>query len=206
MGGLLSAYHLSSFDPIYLEKAVALADRMLPVFDTPTGLPLSMINLAKREGVPDESGSPLISTAEASTLQLEFRYLSHLTDDDIYWEKAEKVLTIWIITVCLLNDLIQVMEVIKKALMPHGLVAIYMNPDVGQFLMSDIRLGSRGDSYYEYLLKQYLQTVCPSPLTKIYFPDSFARTKPRKFIERYVHKVPILMSCANSECRCMSKQ
>lgn len=32
-------------------------------------------------------------------------------------------------------------------------------PDTGQFMMSEIRLGSRGDSYYEYLLKQYLQTV-----------------------------------------------
>jgi hypothetical protein len=26
-------------------------------------------------------------------------------------------------------------------------------------MMSDIRLGSRGDSYYEYLIKEYLQTV-----------------------------------------------
>jgi hypothetical protein len=33
-----------------------------------------------------------------------------------------------------------------------------MNPENGQFVPSDIRLGSRGDSFYEYLLKQWLQT------------------------------------------------
>ncbi len=33
------------------------------------------------------------------------------------------------------------------------------SPDSGKFMMSEIRLGSRGDSYYEYLIKQYLQTV-----------------------------------------------
>lgn len=35
-------------------------------------------------------------------------------------------------------------------------------PENGKFMMSDIRLGSRGDSYYEYLIKEYLQTVNPS--------------------------------------------
>lgn len=34
LGGLLSAYHLSDNDPVFLEKAVDLADRLLPVFDT----------------------------------------------------------------------------------------------------------------------------------------------------------------------------
>ncbi|KAF8868297.1 glycoside hydrolase, partial [Gymnopilus junonius] len=35
LGGLLSAYHLSDNDPLYLDKAIDLADRMLPAFDTP---------------------------------------------------------------------------------------------------------------------------------------------------------------------------
>jgi len=42
--------------------------------------------------------------------------------------------------------------------MSTGLASIFINPEDGKFVMSDIRLGSRGDSYYEYLLKQYLQT------------------------------------------------
>lgn len=50
-----------------------------------------MVNLGKREGVPDRDNNGLVSTAEAATLQLEFRYLSFLTDEDVYWKKAERV-------------------------------------------------------------------------------------------------------------------
>ncbi|ETW86588.1 glycoside hydrolase family 47 protein [Heterobasidion irregulare TC 32-1] len=141
LGGLLSAYHLSGEDALFLDKAKELADRLLPAFDTPSGLPLSMINLAKREGISDKDNQGLVSTAEASTLQLEFRYLAHLTDEDIYWRKAERV-----------------MAVIRAGRMPPGLASIFMNPNDGRFVTSAIRLGSRGDSYYEYLLKQYVQT------------------------------------------------
>lgn len=91
MGGLLAAYHLSEEDPIFLEKAQDLGSRILPVFDTPSGLPLSSVNLQRQEGVPDRDNNGLVSTAEAATLQLEFRYLSYLTGEDTYWEKAEEV-------------------------------------------------------------------------------------------------------------------
>jgi len=141
LGGLLSAYHLSGGDDLYLTRARDLADRMLPVFDTPSGLPLSMINLQKRVGVPDKDNQGLVSTAEVSTIQLEFRYLSELTDEDIYWKKAEKV-----------------MAVIRAARLPPGLASIFMNINEGRFVTSAVRLGSRGDSYYEYLLKQFIQT------------------------------------------------
>ncbi|KAF9449311.1 glycoside hydrolase family 47 protein [Macrolepiota fuliginosa MF-IS2] len=140
LGGLLSIFHLTK-DNLYLEKATDLADRMLPIFDTPSGLPLSMANLGLQKGVDDPYRAGLVSTAEATTLQLEFRYLSHVTGNDIYWDKVEKV-----------------MSIIKKSEKPWNLVPIYMNANTGLFLDSEIRLGSRGDSYYEYLLKQYLQT------------------------------------------------
>ena len=39
------------------------------------------------------------------------------------------------------------------------------SPETGKFAIFDIRLGSRGDSYYEYLLKQWIQTVCNSYVT-----------------------------------------
>lgn len=64
---------------------------MLPVFDTESGLPLPNINLGQRKGVPDENLPYLVSTAEISTLQLEFRYLSYLTEEETYWEKVESV-------------------------------------------------------------------------------------------------------------------
>ncbi|KAJ2916907.1 hypothetical protein MD484_g3531, partial [Candolleomyces efflorescens] len=141
LGGLLSAYHLSDEDPVFLERAVDLADRLLTAFETPTGLPLPMVNLKQRKGVGEEYNQWMVSTAEATTLQLEFRYLSYLTDNEEYWYKAERV-----------------MKVVKDAKTEMNLAPIYIGAQNGQFMMSDIRLGSRGDSYYEYLLKQYLQT------------------------------------------------
>ncbi|KAG0703635.1 glycoside hydrolase family 47 protein [Suillus ampliporus] len=141
LGGLLAAYHLSGGDLVFLEKARELGSRILPVFETESGLPLSLINLALREGAPDRDSNGYISTAEASTLQLEFRYLAYLTDEETFWEKAEHV-----------------MAVLKAGAMPHGLASIFLDPKLGRYRTSSIRLGSRGDSYYEYLLKQYLQT------------------------------------------------
>ncbi|KAI0778922.1 glycoside hydrolase [Trametes elegans] len=146
LGGLLSAYTLTE-DQMYLEKAKDLADRIMPAFDTPSGLPLSYINLGKRAGSRTVDNKGLVSTAEVSTLQLEFRYLSYLTDNETYWDVAEKV-----------------MEVIKRSSLTTGLAAIFMNPEDGRFVMSAIRLGSRGDSYYEYLLKQYIQTNHTEPV------------------------------------------
>ena len=91
LGGLLSTYHLSNHDPLYLEKKAELADRILPVFDTPSGLPLPVINLVTMEPSHTDDFSGLVSVAEAGTLQLELRYLSHLTGNDVYWRKVEKV-------------------------------------------------------------------------------------------------------------------
>ncbi|KIK02208.1 glycoside hydrolase family 47 protein [Laccaria amethystina LaAM-08-1] len=90
LGGLVSTYHLSNYDPLYLEKAVELADRILPVFDTSSGLPLPVINLATMEPGHTDDFPDLVSVAEAGTLQLEFRYLSHSTGNDVYWRKVEK--------------------------------------------------------------------------------------------------------------------
>jgi len=141
LGGLLAAYHLSEGDQLYLDKAVDLADRLLPIFDTPSGIPLSFINLKSGEAIPDKDNYNMSSVAEAGTLQLEFKYLSHLTGDPIYWEKVEKV-----------------MQTINAADKTFGLVPLFLLPNTGDFEVSEIRLGSRADSYYEYLLKQYLQT------------------------------------------------
>ena len=40
----------------------------------------------------------------------------------------------------------------------QGLAPIYVSPHTGGFAGSQITLGARGDSYYEYLLKQWLLT------------------------------------------------
>ncbi|EOQ99771.1 Mannosyl-oligosaccharide 1,2-alpha-mannosidase MNS3 [Wallemia ichthyophaga EXF-994] len=151
LGGLLSSYYLSSNpfsqnlsnpDPLYLNLAADLGERLVSSFDQDSGLPLSFVNLHRMEGISDQDNRGFISTAEAASLQLEFKYLSQLLDDSLFWRKSEGV-----------------MQLIKDAPKRDGLVPIFIDPHVKNFYFSSIRLGSRADSYYEYLLKQYLQTA-----------------------------------------------
>ena len=53
VGGLLSAYDLSN-DKMFLEKARDIADRLLPAWNTPSGVPYNIINLA--HGRPHNPG------------------------------------------------------------------------------------------------------------------------------------------------------
>ncbi|AET39944.1 mannosyl-oligosaccharide 1,2-alpha-mannosidase Ecym_5170 [Eremothecium cymbalariae DBVPG len=151
LGGLLSAYYLSSElsigDPsIYLTKAISLGDRLVPAFaDSPIGIPYSSINLHSGEVIKDHGNSGASTTAEITTLQLEFKYLSYITGNDTYWRLAEAVYK----PVFEANDYPESWD---------GLVPVGVNADTGMFWGRTIRLGSRGDSYYEYLLKQYLLT------------------------------------------------
>ncbi|GAB7347713.1 hypothetical protein MBLNU459_g5271t1 [Dothideomycetes sp. NU459] len=152
LGGLLSAHYLSSHLPdaasrrdyIYLNKSIDLANRLLGAFDSPSGVPYASINLRTGSGIPSHADGGSSSTAEASTLQMEMKYLTLLTGDDVYWRKAERVI-----------------EVLDDNGMDAGLLPIFVHPTTGRFTTKEIRLGSRGDSYYEYLIKQYLQTAEP---------------------------------------------
>lgn len=151
LGGLLSAYHYSTEFKIgnpdtYLSKAIDLCDRLSLAFSaTDTGIPYSSINLHTGESVKNHVDNGASSTAEFTTLQLEFKYMSFLTGNKTYWELAEQVYP----PLYKENDLLGSYD---------GLAPIYTFPDNGKFFGSNIRMGSRGDSFYEYLLKQYLLT------------------------------------------------
>lgn len=93
LGGLLSAYSIAGpkASGFYYRHALDLADRMLPSFETPTGIPLSDANLGARKGFGDMANGGAASTAEATTLQLEFKYLSYISSDEKYWIAVTKV-------------------------------------------------------------------------------------------------------------------
>lgn len=74
LGGLLSSYHLSG-DDMFLHKAVDLGNRLLPCFNSPSGIPYSDVNL-KQMIAQSPTWLPDSSTSEVTTLQLEFRDLS----------------------------------------------------------------------------------------------------------------------------------
>ena len=63
-----------------------LGDRLLSAFGTSSGIPYSDINLHTHRA-HGPKWSPESSTAEVTTLQLEFRYLTHLTGDKKYQVK-----------------------------------------------------------------------------------------------------------------------
>ena len=75
---------------LFLEKAVDLAYRLLPAFATPSGIPLREVDLVTGEAFPDTDNYNASSLAEATTVQLEFKYLSHLTNNPTYWRAAER--------------------------------------------------------------------------------------------------------------------
>ncbi|XP_060534840.1 endoplasmic reticulum mannosyl-oligosaccharide 1,2-alpha-mannosidase [Cylas formicarius] len=140
LGGLLSVYHFTK-DDLYLKKATDLGDRLMPCFESDSGVPYSDVNLFTHKAHAPK-WSPDSSTSEVTTIQLEFRYLSWVTGDPKYETAVLKV-----------SRLIHALE--KK----DGLVPIFINANTGQFRSyATVTLGARGDSYYEYLLKQWIQT------------------------------------------------
>lgn len=176
LGGLLSAYYLSTAFPdmapladddqgapgedLYLEKAADLAGRLIGAFDSDSGVPYASVNLKTSKGKESHVDGGASSTAEASSLQLEFKYLAMLTGEKNYWESAEKVI-----------------QVIDDNGMEDGLLPIFIYATTGTFRDNNIRLGSRGDSYYEYLIKQFLQTSCEEPIYQEMWNQSLAGVK-----------------------------
>uniref|UniRef100_T1JM49 alpha-1,2-Mannosidase n=1 Tax=Strigamia maritima TaxID=126957 RepID=T1JM49_STRMM len=140
LGGLLGTYHLTN-DELFKNKAVDLADRLLPCFSSKSGIPYSDVNLRSHRSHPPRWG-PDSSVSEVSTIQIEFKDLSRLTGDPKYEAAADKV-----------------SQHLHEQPKQDGLVPIFINAETGRFRpYTTITLGARADSYYEYLLKQWVQT------------------------------------------------
>ncbi len=130
LGGLLSSYQLTG-DKRLLELADDLGKRLLPAFNSPTGMPYVFVNL-KTGAVRGAITNP----AEAGTLLLEFGTLSKLTGKPVYYEKAKRALV----------------EVYNRRSV-IGLVGTSINVETGKWTNPDSHISGMIDSYYEYLLK-----------------------------------------------------
>lgn len=141
IGAILTLYSFTG-DPMYRDKAVHIADKMLPAFKTPTGIPNALINVynGDSKNYAWASGSSSI-LSELGTLHLEFAYLSDVTGNPIYREKVDKI-----------------RAVISNIDKPNGLYPNYLNPKTGRWGQSHISIGALGDSFYEYLLKAWIQS------------------------------------------------
>jgi ER degradation enhancer, mannosidase alpha-like 2 len=133
LGGLLSGYQLTGDDRL-LSLAEDLGNRLLPVFNSPTGLPYVYVNL--RTG---QTRDPVTNPAETGTLLLEFGTLSKLTGKPVFYEKAKRALV----------------ETFQRR-SPLGLVGESINVETGEWTNTDSHISGGIDSYYEYLWKCWL--------------------------------------------------
>ena len=62
--------------------------------------------------------------AEAASLQLELKYLSHLTGDYVYWRKAERVSGPFSVAYLYANN--QVSEIIRSQAIYDGIAPIFI--------------------------------------------------------------------------------
>ncbi|XP_057735019.1 alpha-mannosidase I MNS4 [Arachis stenosperma] len=146
LGGLLSAHLIASdyatgmrvpsYDNQLLNLAEDLGRRLLPAFDTPTGIPFGSVNLL--HGV-DKHESKITSTAGGGTLTLEFGVLSRLINDPIFEQVTKNAVRgLWA----------------RRSKL--NLVGAHINVFTGEWTQKDAGIGTSIDSFYEYLLKAYL--------------------------------------------------
>ncbi|KAG4068777.1 hypothetical protein HA402_002468 [Bradysia odoriphaga] len=152
VGGLLSAHLMShragaDLEPGWpcngplLRMAEDVAKRLLPAFDSKTGMPYGTVNL--KSGVPPGETS-VTCTAGVGTFIVEFGALSRLTGDPIYEEIA-------------LNAL----HTLYHHKSPIGLYGNHIDVQTGRWTAQDAGIGAGVDSYYEYLVKGALMLNRP---------------------------------------------
>jgi len=130
LGGLLSGYQMTG-DRRLLDLAEDLCKRLLPAFQSPTGLPYVYVNL-RTGAVRGAISNP----GEIGTLLIEYGTLSKLTGNPLYYNTAKEAL-------------IAVYE--KRS--PLGLVGQALDVESGEWTNPDSHLSACIDSYYEYLYK-----------------------------------------------------
>jgi mannosidase alpha-like ER degradation enhancer 2 len=130
LGGLLTNYQLTG-DKRFLDLAEDLGNRLLPVFNSPTGMPYRYVNLKT-----GKVSKPISNPAETGTLIIEFGTLSKFTGKPIFYEKAKRALV----------------ETYNRR-SKIGLVGEWINVETGEWTNTDSHISGAIDSYYEYLLK-----------------------------------------------------
>ncbi|KAL7744111.1 hypothetical protein ACLKA6_009096 [Drosophila palustris] len=144
VGGLLSAHLLSRRAGVELEPgwpcngpllrmAEDVARRLLPAFDTNTGMPYGTVNL--RYGVPNGETS-ITCTAGVGTFLVEFGTLSRLTGNSIYEEVA-----------------LQAIYALWERRSSIGLFGNHIDVQSGRWTALDSGIGAGVDSLFEYLVK-----------------------------------------------------
>jgi len=140
LGGLLGAYTLSG-EKVFLDRAKELGERLLPAFNTSSGLPMPRCNIATGYCAPTSEPTIL---AEAGSIQLELRCLSEQTGDPRFRAAGDAAFA-------------AIQSGGKTGILPVYLSAADFTP-VQMMSFGRFALGAQADSYFEYLLKTWLQS------------------------------------------------
>lgn len=145
VGGLLTAHLLSGrvaaipqepgwpcSGPL-LRLAERFAQKLLPAFNTDTGMPYGTVNL--KYGV-HKYETPVTCTAGVGTMILELGTLSKLTGNPHYERVAQRAL-----------------DALWNSRSSLGLVGNHINVQSGEWTATDAGIGAGIDSYFEYLAK-----------------------------------------------------
>ncbi|XP_036058449.1 ER degradation-enhancing alpha-mannosidase-like protein 3 isoform X6 [Onychomys torridus] len=182
LGGLLGGHSLAImlkekgeymqwYNDELLQMAKQLGYKLLPAFNTTSGLPYPRINLKFGIRKPEaRTGTETDTcTACAGTLILEFAALSRFTGATVFEEYARKALDfLW-----------------EKRQRSSNLVGVTINIHTGDWVRKDSGVGAGIDSYYEYLLKAYV----------LLGDDSFLERFNTHYdaIMRYISQPPLLL-------------
>uniref|UniRef100_A0A0K0EUE4 alpha-1,2-Mannosidase n=1 Tax=Strongyloides venezuelensis TaxID=75913 RepID=A0A0K0EUE4_STRVS len=151
VGGLISAHLMANIlknhDPNrltwykgeLLDMAEKLGKKLLPAFNTTTGIPFSRVNL--KYGITEKiRNQKNTCTACGGTMILEFAALSRLTGNPIFEEKAKKSMDfLW-----------------SQRHKESDLMGTVLNIHSGDWIRRESGIGAGIDSYYEYCLKAYI--------------------------------------------------
>ncbi|XP_036303696.1 mannosyl-oligosaccharide 1,2-alpha-mannosidase IC isoform X2 [Pipistrellus kuhlii] len=143
IGGLLSAFYLTG-EEVFRMKAIKLGEKLLPAFNTPTGIPKGVVNFksgSNRSWGWTTTGSTSI-LAEFGSLHLEFLHLSELSGNQVFAEKVRHI-----------------RKFLRKIDKPFGLYPNFISPVSGNWIQHHVSVGGLGDSFYEYLIKSWLMSA-----------------------------------------------
>jgi len=141
VGGLLSAYAFTG-DDVFKNKAVHVVDKLLPAFHPQSGLPYGQVNMKSGTARNGWKGQSILS--EFGTLSMEFTYLSDITGDKKYVNTIDKLQA----TIFNYNA-----KGSKDCSFP-----LFWNTESGRSASSHTSLGAFGDSFFEYLIKEWIRS------------------------------------------------
>lgn len=119
-----------------LTLAIDIADRLMPVLETDTGIPYGSVNLRRGK---QTGGNPNANSAEVGSLTMEFTMLSVLTGD-IKYANASRIAA----------------RALYKSRSKIGLLGKHINNLNSDWIETTSGPGSNADSVYEYFLKMYM--------------------------------------------------